>query len=171
MALRDPDLRIPTEPCPAIADVAGVDETGTRLANSTLMRSVLVTLAFGFSLIACGGTGAPTQSTGDVDMAQATGTGGNGGSGGNGGGGGSGSVVDMSQTQSSTDMAHGAGSDMAGLKPFGAPCTANTQCASDVCFIGGMQSFCSLHCTQATAAKDCPVPPTTGVCNNQGFCK
>ncbi len=144
------------------------------------MRNVLVAILFAVSLIGCGGTGEPTQSTsGDVDMARAsTGTGGNGGSGGGGGGGGSsGGAVDMSRPPSSTDMAHGAGGDMAsggdmaGLKPFGAPCTANTQCASDVCFIGGMMSFCSYHCTQATAATDCPVPPTSGVCNNQGYCK
>ena len=154
------------------------------------MRTVLVALLFGFSFVGCGGTGAPTQSSpGDVDMAQAPpGTGGNGGGGGGGGGGGNGGGVgggggagggmaDMSQQQSSTDMAHGAigdlasSGDMAGLKPFGAPCTANAQCATDVCFIGGMQSFCSMHCTQATAAKDCPIPPTTGVCNNQGYCK
>ena len=110
-------------------------------------------------------------------MAQA-GTGGNGGAGGGGvgGGGGGGNAADMSQS-SSTDMAHHAGGDMAsggdmaGLKPFGAPCTANAQCATDVCFIGGMMSFCSMHCTQATAAHDCPVPPTSGVCNNQGYCK
>lgn len=144
------------------------------------MRNVLVAVLFAVSLIGCGGTGEPTQSSsGGVDMAHvSTGTGGNGGSGGAGGGDGSGSIADMSQSQSSTDMAHGAGGgdmasggDMAGLKPFGQPCTANTQCASDVCFIGGMQSFCSFHCTQATAATDCPVPPTTGVCNNQGYCK
>ncbi|HEX8952580.1 MAG TPA: hypothetical protein VF997_13530 [Polyangia bacterium] len=142
------------------------------------MRNVLVTLVFGLSLIGCGGTGQPVQAgPGDVDMALSSsgGSGGGGGGGaGGGGGGGGGGVADMSHG-SSTDM-HGAGgdmasSDMAGLKPFGAPCTANAQCATMVCFIGGMQSFCSYHCTQATAAKDCPVPPTTGVCNNQGYCK
>ncbi len=145
------------------------------------MRTVIIALLFGFSFVACGGTGQPPSTGGDVDMARAaTGTGGNGGNGGSGGGGGgggpSGSSADMSQAPSS-DMAHGAGGDMAshgdmaGLKPFGATCSANAQCASDVCFMGGMQSFCSYHCTQATAAQDCPVPPTTGVCNNQGYCK
>jgi hypothetical protein len=142
------------------------------------MRNVLFAVVFGFSLVGCGGMGEPPPSSANVDMAQGvTGAGGNGGSGGGGGVGAGAS--DMSQPASSTDMAHGAGgdmasgaggSDMAG-KPFGAVCTANAQCASDVCFIGGMQSFCSFRCTPATAAKDCPVPPTSGVCNNQGYCK
>jgi hypothetical protein len=75
-------------------------------------------------------------------------------------------------------MAHSGGggdmassSDMAALLPFGATCASDAQCASNVCFMGGMQSFCSFHCTQATAAHDCPVPPTSGICNNQGYCK
>jgi len=58
-----------------------------------------------------------------------------------------------------------------GLAPFGAPCTMNAQCASNLCFVGGMRSFCSLHCTAATQATDCPVPPTSGLCNMQGYCK
>jgi hypothetical protein len=35
----------------------------------------------------------------------------------------------------------------------------------------GLLPFCSLHCTMATAAQDCPVPPTSGQCNLQGYCK
>jgi len=70
-------------------------------------------------------------------------------------------VVDMASALSSSDM----------LKPFGQSCMANAECMSSICFIGGMRSYCSLKCTTATAAKDCPVPPTTGACNMQGFCK
>ena len=58
-----------------------------------------------------------------------------------------------------------------GLKPFGAPCGAGSECDSGICFIGGNRTFCSLHCTMATAATDCPVPPTSGTCNMQGYCK
>ena len=62
------------------------------------------------------------------------------------------------------------GSGDGGL-PFGMPCSANSECASNVCFVGGNRTFCSLHCTMATAATDCPVPPTSGTCNMQGYCK
>lgn len=58
-----------------------------------------------------------------------------------------------------------------GLLPFGATCQSGAECQSGVCFIGGNQSFCSLHCTAATVAIDCPVPPTSGICNKQGYCK
>jgi hypothetical protein len=57
------------------------------------------------------------------------------------------------------------------LLPFGAACTMDAQCASGACFVGGNQTFCSLHCTAATQATDCPVPPTSGVCNMKGYCK
>lgn len=85
-------------------------------------------------------------------------------------------AADMSPAQAPTDLAQARAGDMgggdgaAGL-PFGAACTSDAQCASNACFIGGMKSFCSFHCTQATASTDCPVPPTTGACNNQGYCK
>jgi hypothetical protein len=62
------------------------------------------------------------------------------------------------------------GGDGGGL-PFGQPCAKNSDCASDLCFIGGNRTFCSLHCTAATQATDCPVPPTSGACNMQGYCK
>ena len=71
--------------------------------------------------------------------------------------------------QPGPDMAQ-AGGDMT-LLPFGAPCMMGSDCASNVCFVGGNRSFCSLHCTAATQAMDCPVPPTSGVCNMQGYCK
>ena len=69
------------------------------------------------------------------------------------------------------DMGNGDGGGDGGLLPFGSACSANSQCESNICFIGGNRTFCSLHCTMATAATDCPVPPTSGTCNMQGFCK
>src|ERR1700690_906938 len=60
--------------------------------------------------------------------------------------------------------------DAAG-KPFGAACTMDGDCASGHCFIGGMMSFCTMPCTVATQATDCPNPPTSGTCNMRGFCK
>ena len=75
-----------------------------------------------------------------------------------------------SPPQLGPDMTPVGSTDMA-LKPFGAACTANAECASMLCFIGGNRSFCSLHCTAATQATDCPVPPTSGTCNMQGYCK
>ena len=69
------------------------------------------------------------------------------------------------------DGTGGNGSGDGGLLPFGQPCAANAQCESNVCFIGGNRTFCSLKCTMETAATDCPVPPTSGACNMQGYCK
>jgi hypothetical protein len=71
-----------------------------------------------------------------------------------------------------TDMAEANNADMAqGLGAFGAACTQNSQCATGHCFIGGMMSFCTMPCTAATAATDCPNPPTSGTCNMMGYCK
>ncbi len=75
------------------------------------------------------------------------------------------------------DLTAPAGSDLAmtggdgGGLPFGAPCTMDGQCATGHCFIGGMMTFCTMPCTAATQATDCPVPPTSGMCNMKGFCK
>ena len=57
-----------------------------------------------------------------------------------------------------------------GLLPFGATCTDKSECASNVCY-AGTRAFCTMHCTTATQATDCPVPPTSGICNMQGYCK
>jgi hypothetical protein len=68
----------------------------------------------------------------------------------------------------------GGGPDLAGdggLKLFGSPCASNAECASNVCFMGGNRTFCSMHCMAATQATDCPMPPTSGICNTQGYCK
>jgi len=75
-----------------------------------------------------------------------------------------------SSSNNNTDLAEASNSDMAGL-PFGAACTQSSQCATGHCFIGGMMSFCTMACTAATAATDCPNPPTSGTCNMMGYCK
>ena len=69
------------------------------------------------------------------------------------------------------DLAGGDAATDLSLLPFGAPCMTNAQCQSNLCFVGGMQTFCSLPCTTATEAQDCPVPPTSGLCNMKGYCK
>lgn len=57
-------------------------------------------------------------------------------------------------------------------KKFGEPCTTDADCASHACFTGGSQAYCSFHCTPMGApSSDCPTPPTSGQCNNQGYCK
>src|SRR5438270_9860607 len=71
----------------------------------------------------------------------------------------------------SGDMVQMGGASDGGLAPFGAVCTMNAQCMSNACFVGGNRSFCSLHCTAATQATDCPTPATSGVCNMMGYCK
>jgi hypothetical protein len=58
-----------------------------------------------------------------------------------------------------------------GALPFGAACTVDGDCATGTCFHGGMGSFCTMPCTSATQAKDCPAPPTSGTCNMKGYCK
>jgi hypothetical protein len=72
-------------------------------------------------------------------------------------------------------------SDMAGmqmtnndaLKPFGAACTHDGDCATGHCFIGGAMSFCTMPCTAPNMTNDplCPNPPTSGTCNMKGYCK
>lgn len=49
-------------------------------------------------------------------------------------------------------------------------CTKNEDCESDICFIGGNQSFCTVKCSAADVATVC-VAPFTGSCNKQGYCK
>ena len=68
------------------------------------------------------------------------------------------------------DLATASNPDAAG-KAFGASCTMDIECATGHCFVGGMSSFCTMTCTAATQATDCPNPPTSGTCNMRGFCK
>ena len=49
-------------------------------------------------------------------------------------------------------------------------CTTNEECESGVCYVGMMQSFCTIPCNSGNAATVC-VAPFTGTCNGKGFCK
>jgi hypothetical protein len=74
-------------------------------------------------------------------------------------------------TNTPSDMAMAQNNNDASGKPFGAACAVDTDCATGHCFMGGMGSFCTMPCTAATQATDCPVPPTSGTCNLKGYCK
>ncbi len=71
--------------------------------------------------------------------------------------------------------------------PFGAPCVADADCATGVCFhkrlkVPGIgretrdggdgpverEGYCSIRCRDDG---DCPVPPTKGKCGARGMCK
>ena len=85
------------------------------------------------------------------------------------------STVDLQVT---LDMAvHGdlaiANCGDAGTKAFGAACTTDCECVTSMCrqFQMGTAHFCTQPCTPATAAHDCPMPPSTGMCTNNGYCK
>jgi hypothetical protein len=108
------------------------------------MRSSRWALAFAFALIGCGGS-APPEIMGPSE----------------------------GQAKYAADLAGVTPPDLDGAHglPFGSHCTANSECESDFCNAypakGG--SFCTNHCTAATAAKDCP-PPSPG-CNMMQACK
>jgi len=57
-----------------------------------------------------------------------------------------------------------------GLKKNAATCAKPEECESNICFVGGTQSYCALSCTAASGPTVC-VSPFTGSCNKQGFCK
>ena len=58
-------------------------------------------------------------------------------------------------------------------QPFGASCVVDGDCQSGMCrqFRMGTVHFCTQPCTVATQATDCPSPPSTGTCTNNGYCK
>ncbi|MDF2692905.1 MAG: hypothetical protein K0S65_1288 [Labilithrix sp.] len=65
----------------------------------------------------------------------------------------------------------GNASGSGGTKAIGATgCSADEECESNVCFKGNTQSFCTARCDSNTATAVC-VPPLTGTCNKQGYCK
>jgi hypothetical protein len=64
--------------------------------------------------------------------------------------------------------AHDASADSGAGGNFGDVCAKDADCKSKACFIGGQGNYCSILCT--TNAQ-CPVPPTSGVCNPKGYCK
>jgi hypothetical protein len=147
----------------------------------------LASFALAVALVACSATidGSPIDTgskSGDSDgddqgsntapNSGSSSTGNNTGTGtGNGNGTGTGKS-DAGASDASTGDAGDAGdAATATLKAFGETCAADNECQSKACFKGGMQAYCSLLCTVATAATDCPVPPTAGMCNNQGYCR
>ena len=128
---------------------------------SFLRNSALLVVAGALSLAAC--SGSTTTDTGPApgsDSGAGMGDGSAMAEGSTGSDGGT-------DTGSTTDSAVDGGTNL----PFGDPCTTDGTCASNVCFTGGMGSYCSLHCMTATQATDCPSPPTSGRCNGMGYCK
>jgi hypothetical protein len=69
-----------------------------------------------------------------------------------------------------TDAAADAALDAA-KKPVGDTCTQDEECEAGACFKGATRAFCTKRCAPEAALEDCPIPPYTGVCNMQGFCK
>ena len=59
----------------------------------------------------------------------------------------------------------------AARKPVGDTCTQDDECEAGACFNGATRAFCTKRCAPETALEDCPIPPYTGVCNMQGYCK
>lgn len=57
--------------------------------------------------------------------------------------------------------------------PLGSMCTMASDCASGLCEPFEMQTIhlCTVACTTATQAMDCPVPPTAGTCTPNMYCK
>jgi hypothetical protein len=70
---------------------------------------------------------------------------------------------------SSTDSAVPSGPDDASVE-FGKACTSNANCASSYpsCQMIQGSDICTKTCTTNA---DCPDPPTSGVCNSDGYCK
>jgi hypothetical protein len=74
-------------------------------------------------------------------------------------------------SSSSSSSSSGDADASAGKKPNGTiGCEQGTECESGVCFLGNMQHFCTMNCTEASKAEACRAP-LTGSCNKQGFCK
>lgn len=71
-------------------------------------------------------------------------------------------------SSSSSGDAGGSGSTLLTTGTVG--CEKDSDCASNVCFLGNMQHFCTLKCTTANATSICEAP-LTGTCNKQGYCK
>ena len=70
-----------------------------------------------------------------------------------------------------TDAGSEAAADAGSAKKKNAElCKAPEECESNICFVGGTQSYCTVKCTPADAATLCAAP-LTGSCNRQGYCK
>jgi hypothetical protein len=72
-------------------------------------------------------------------------------------------AVDMVMTSHGSD---------GGLRALAAMCTADSQCASNVCapYKMGAYQLCTLKCTPMMSAPQCTAP-SDGTCNGMGYCK
>ncbi|HEY8079053.1 MAG TPA: hypothetical protein VIF62_33200 [Labilithrix sp.] len=145
------------------------------------MRSIFfVAIALASSVIlACSGSDAtaPTSEGQSQDGNEPNGSSGStsssGGSSSSSGGGSSGGSTSSSSSSSSSggaDAGHDSGTS-GGKNDLGAACKADADCTSNVCFVGGSQSYCSLKCNAGNAATVCVPPTFDGSCNKQGYCK
>lgn len=66
----------------------------------------------------------------------------------------------------------GGGTGM-GTKKLGDSCAGDGDCESGMCRGFQMMTImkCTQACTVATQATDCPMPPTAGTCNQNGYCR
>ncbi len=125
---------------------------------------VLVCAVFGCG--SSGGGGPPVDSGATPDSATDTGTG-------------SDAAPEASVEDASTgDASEGGPEDSGGAPeggglPLGSACTMASDCASGLCEPFEMQTIhlCTVACTAATQAMDCPVPPTAGTCTPNMYCK
>jgi hypothetical protein len=60
-----------------------------------------------------------------------------------------------------------------GTKAFGDTCATDADCVTGMCRNFDQRTVlkCTQPCTPATAATDCPAPPSTGECAGHGYCK
>jgi len=124
------------------------------------LQSILTVISLslmGAAYAGCSSSDTSTSSGGTTD----------GGSEGGGGSDGASTPADSGSTPADSGGTTGDG----GKKAFGEDCNVDGDCETGACFAGNKQHFCTFHCMAATAATDCPKPPTTGECNNQGYCR
>ena len=114
------------------------------------MRSLVLSLLLGLLGVAVVGCGSDDTTSGAVDM----------------------NLSMMSTDMPVRDLAMLSCNDM-GTKQFGAACTTDCDCQSSMCrqFAMGTMHLCTRPCTAATAAADCPTPPSTGMCTPNLYCK
>jgi hypothetical protein len=76
---------------------------------------------------------------------------------------GSATTADMTMTSHGSD---------AGLQALATMCTADSQCASNVCapYKMGAYKLCTLKCTAMMPAPQC-TSPSDGTCNGMGYCR
>lgn len=84
---------------------------------------------------------------------------------------GNGSGNGMRDMATAADLASSDGGGS--LKSFGADCLTDGECDGNMCRPFQMMTIrkCTKPCTAATAAQDCPAPPSLGTCTNQLHCR